>query len=151
MCDVDRGDPRKARFREPPRDRFGAVDLPAAGAQAEVKRIERARAVAFGGPLRERVDDVPQRLGLLDSVGGRSDEEICSFCLSGARDLAWQSAERFARATPPRHAMEVEALDRAVMLLGAPIHTPTPMLAATLAVVRAREISDVGRVVQALS
>ena len=63
-----------------------------------------------------------------------------------------------------RRPIELDAIDRRILhllqadgrmtnaaLAEAVGLTPTPMLAATLAVVRARELSDVGRVVQALS
>jgi hypothetical protein len=108
--------------------------------------------------LGEMLDDVQRRiarvspwLGVLDFVGARKDEMIFSFGLSGARDLAWKSAERFAAL--PRHQWDGEErrLDRTVLLLALPIRRPTPLVATALTVVRARESSDVAAVARALT
>lgn len=108
--------------------------------------------------LGEMLDDVQRRLasvspwmGLLDVVGGRSDEQICTFCLSGSRDLAWYSAQRLAKLRESAVPAEIDRLDRAVALLVRPIRRPGPAVAAALALVRARETGDVARVVQALA
>jgi hypothetical protein len=107
--------------------------------------------------LSEMLDDVQDRLarvspwmGLLDRVGARSDETICSFCISGARDLAWRWAERFAVAPASALSAEVGVLDGAVTLLSVPIRRPTPLVASALLVVRLRERSDIAEVVAAL-
>lgn len=108
--------------------------------------------------LGEMLDDVQDRLarvspwlGLLDRVGGRSDEEICSFCLGGSRDMAWKWAEKLARTEAAELPEQIDCLDRAVVILTHPIQRPTPMIATALAVVRAREPREVGRVVAALT
>jgi hypothetical protein len=108
--------------------------------------------------LREMLDEVQDRLarvspwmGLLDRVGARTDEAICSFCISGARDLAWRWAERFAVVSPAELSAEVGVLDGAVTLLSVPIRRPTPLVATALAVVRLRERSDIAEVVAAMS
>lgn len=108
--------------------------------------------------LGEMLDDVQSRIarvspwmGLLDRAGGRSDEEICSFCLGGSRDLAWRWAQRFAAVPRAAVPQEVECLDRVVALLTRPIQRPAPAVAAALTLVRARESSNVARVVAALA
>ena len=101
--------------------------------------------------VQERINGVSPWLGLLDRVGARSDEEICTFCLSGSRDLAWLWAQRFARTHADTLAREIDRLDCVVALLTKPIRRPTPMVATALALVRSRETSDVARVVAALS
>jgi hypothetical protein len=108
--------------------------------------------------LGEMLDDVQGRLArvspwmsILDRVGGRSDENICSFCLGGSRDLAWHWAQRFAGLTPDTVPDAVDRLDRAVAILTLPIQRPAPMLATALMAVRARETGDVAKIVAALS
>ena len=108
--------------------------------------------------LSEMLDDVQDRLarvspwmGILDRLGARSDEEICTFCISGARDLAWRWAERFAGLQPTALNAELNGLDQVVTLLSTPIRRPAPLLATALAVVRVRETSDVAKVVAALT
>ena len=107
--------------------------------------------------LGEMLDDVQSRLarvspwlGVLDVVGARKDEHIFSFGLTGARDLAWKSAERFAGL--PKHEWDAETkrLDRTVLLLSLPIRRPTPLIATALMVVRAREPNDVSAVTKVL-
>lgn len=107
--------------------------------------------------LSEMLDDVQLRLstvspwlGLLDRVGGRSDEEICTFCLGGSRDLAWRSAKCVAEAPATSLAAEIHRLDCAVDLLARPIRWPGIAVGAALLLVRAREPREVGRVVEAL-
>jgi hypothetical protein len=101
--------------------------------------------------VQDRLAGVSPWLGLLDMVGGRTDEEICTFCIGGARDLAWRWAERFCDIAPDRLESEVEGLDRKVAFLSLPIRRPTPLIATALALVRMRETSDVDRVVRALT
>jgi hypothetical protein len=107
--------------------------------------------------LSEMLDDVQDRLarvspwmGLLDRVGARSDEAICSFCIAGARDLAWKWAERFVVVSATELNAEMDLLDEAVTLLSVPIRRPTLLVATALAVVRMRERSDIAEVVKAL-
>ena len=108
--------------------------------------------------LGEMLNDVQERLarvspwmGLLDRVGGRSDEQICTFCLSGSRDLAWHSAQRLAGMQSPAMRAEIDRLDRTVALLMRPIQRPGPAVTAALALVRAREPRDIAQVVRALA
>ena len=108
--------------------------------------------------LGEMLDDVQDRLarvspwlGLLDRVGGRSDEEICSFCLGGSRDMAWRWAEKLSRTSAEELPEQIDCLDRAVVLLTHPIQRPTPMIGTAMAVIRAREPRHIEKVVAALS
>lgn len=108
--------------------------------------------------LGEMLDDVQDRLAsvspwmaVLDWVGARTDEEICTFCLGGSRDLAWEWAQRFADAEPARLQHEIGALDGIVAMLAKPIAKPGVFLRPVLAVIRLREPRDVARVLDALS
>jgi hypothetical protein len=107
--------------------------------------------------LGEMLDDVQDRLkevspwmGLIDRLGGRSDEQVCSFCLDGSRDVAWRWAEKFSGLEATRLDRGIDHLDRAVCVLAHPIERPSLAVSAALAVVRAREVEDVGVVTRAL-
>lgn len=108
--------------------------------------------------LGEMLDDVQVRIarvspwmGLLDRVGGRSDEEICTFCLRGSRDVAWRSAECLAGTAAAGLPAEIDRLDCAVNLLARPIEWPGAAVAAALLLVRAREPNSVDEIVAALA
>ncbi|HEX7243844.1 MAG TPA: DUF5995 family protein [Longimicrobiaceae bacterium] len=105
--------------------------------------------------LGEMLDDVQDRIarvspwmGVLDRIGSRTDEEICTFCLGGSRDAAWRAAERFAVLGKDALPAELDHLDRVVAALAHPIRSPGPLVQAGLLLARAREPGDVARVVE---
>ncbi len=108
--------------------------------------------------LGEMLDDVQDRIaavspwmGLLDRVGARVDETICTFCLSASRDLAWEAAQRFAVLPAERHDEELDRLDRRVAALARSIRNPGLYISAALLIVRLRETHTLERVVEALT
>lgn len=108
--------------------------------------------------LGEMLDDVQDRLssvspwlGILDRVGARVDETICTFCLSASRDLAWEAAKRFAVLPAERHDDELDRLDRRVAALARPIRNPGLYIGTALLIIRLRESHTLERVVEALT
>jgi hypothetical protein len=87
---------------------------------------------------------------LIDRVGFRDDEAVCSFCIDRARDVAWRSATVLAPLDGRPRDAAIAAMDATVALLAMPIRTPPPLTRATLLAVRARESSDVTRVIDAM-
>lgn len=107
--------------------------------------------------LGEMLDEVQDRIGrvspwmrIVDWIGRRDDERVFGFALGGTRELAWRSAARLAALPPERHGEEIGRMDHAVALLARPIHTPGLLLSPALRLVRMREPSEVGRVLDAL-
>ena len=122
-------------------------DLP--GLQHDFREISRL--------LGEMLDDVQDRIarvspwmGVLDRIGMRTDEEICTFCLGGSRDLAWKSAQCFASVDSARLPHEINALDHVVAGLAMPIRTPGIFLRPALTAIRLREPRDVAPVLDAM-
>jgi hypothetical protein len=101
--------------------------------------------------VQDRIARVSPWMGILDRLGMRTDEEICTFCLGGSRDLAWKWAQRFATVDRGRVPQEIEALDAVVAVMARAIHKPHFWLRPVLAAVRLREPGDVGRILDALS
>ena len=101
--------------------------------------------------VQARIGDFSPWLGLLDRVGGRSDEALVNFSMQKARDAAWDLAERLAPLDGPQQARVIERRDHAMALFARVIRTPG--IAGTLATlaIRLRESSDVRRVIDALS
>lgn len=107
--------------------------------------------------LGEMLDDVQGRIarvspwmGLLDKVGARTDEQLFSFALRGARDMAWRTAERFAVLDENSAQSELKRLDQTVARLAHPISHPGSWISTVLLIMRIRESSDVDEVVQSL-
>jgi hypothetical protein len=90
-------------------------------------------------------------MGFLDRIGGRTDEAILSFSLGAARDLAWLTAERFARLDRVSADVELDRIDRRVAALAYPILSPGLRLSLLLLFVRARETRDISAVVEVLT
>ncbi|HYW11430.1 MAG TPA: DUF5995 family protein [Longimicrobium sp.] len=123
-------------------------DLP--GLQHDFREISRL--------LGEMLDDVQDRIarvspwmGVLDRIGLRTDEEICTFCLGGSRDLAWKSAQCFASVGAARLPHEINTLDNVVAGLASPIRTPGLFLRPALTAIRLREPREVAPVLDAMS
>jgi hypothetical protein len=107
--------------------------------------------------LGEMVDDVQRRIAsvspwmhVLDTVGLRTDESLCGYCLTKARDVSWGVAERLAPLGGAEREREIALLDAAATALSVPIRAPGPMARAALLGVRLRESADVSQVIDAL-
>lgn len=107
--------------------------------------------------LGEMLDDVQDRLSsvspwmwILDKVGGRTDEALCTFCLNASRNIAWEWAERLA----PMGAQEIEGelaqLDDVVDRLARTIRNPGFLINCASLVIWIAESKDVDRVMDVL-
>ena len=98
-----------------------------------------------------RIETFSPWMTVLDRIGCRTDEAICSFCIDRARDVAWRSATTLARLGDAERAQEIARVDDAVTLLALPIRTPPLFTRAALWAVHLRESGDVRRVIDALA
>ncbi|MGH7468949.1 MAG: DUF5995 family protein [Longimicrobiales bacterium] len=108
--------------------------------------------------LGEMLDDVQNRIarvspwaGVLDRLGARTDEEIFTFGLGKSRALSWQAALSLNQVQGPLRMAQVDLHDRAVATLATPIYNPGLFVRTALMGVRAREIGDIGAIIDALS
>lgn len=107
--------------------------------------------------LEEMIDDVQERLdrvspwmGLLDRIGHRTDRVLCGFCIDESRKLAWGAAEEFLALPDDVRAVRETEMDLVVAALALPIANPAWITTIALTCVGLREVSDVGRVMDAL-
>ena len=87
---------------------------------------------------------------LLDSVGGRTDDEFIRFSVTVARTEAWQFATELALLPPDQHAGPIATRDARVARLSRRVLYPGVVLGAALLAVRIRETGDVRRVIDVL-
>lgn len=109
--------------------------------------------VFLGEMLDEVQTDIAQvspALGLLDRVGGRSDEVVVNFSMGKARDEAWRAAERLAALPVEQQAAEIASLDRKVALLSQVILHPGVKLALATTLIRLLESRDVPNIIDVL-
>jgi hypothetical protein len=99
--------------------------------------------------VQDRIRVVSPWMTVIDRVGGRDDERVVGFAIREARELSWKAAQILANAGP-LFEREVLLHDRVVAGVAPRIHSPGPYLSSVLQVIRAREVSDIPRVISAL-
>lgn len=107
--------------------------------------------------LAELVEEVQDKigafspwLGLLDRVGGRTDEAIVNFSMQKARDHAWKLAEKLAALDTNQQAPEIATRDRELALFARGIRTPGIIGSLAVLAIRLREGNDVREIIEAL-
>jgi hypothetical protein len=93
---------------------------------------------------------VSPMFGLLDQVGGRTDEAISNFSLSRARAAAWLNGQRLASLDRRGQHIEIGKQDLVVTALAAVVCNPAMFAHPTWSAVCAAESDDVGRVIDVL-
>ncbi len=88
---------------------------------------------------------------MLDTLGGRTEDAVVKFSIAKARALAWKTAQELAPMNATQKAARIAHLDSFVEALGRLVLGPPPLMRARLMIVRAREWSDAGRVLDVLT
>jgi hypothetical protein len=101
--------------------------------------------------VQRRITQVSPWMGLLDRIGGRTDERVCSFCIGEARNVAWASAQKLSAAGPGDFEREIDQQDCIVAELGKLVRNPGPWVRTGLWLISARETTDVPAVMEALA
>lgn len=94
----------------------------------------------------DQVDELSPWFGLLDKVGGRTEDVLIRWSIEAARDAAWLLATELAPHQPVDQARPIAVRDELTEGLGKLITRPGIVLPVVLLVVRAREPNDVNRV-----
>jgi hypothetical protein len=100
--------------------------------------------------VQDRIAQVSPWIGIIDRVGWRTDEQICSFTIKTARSLAWRAAQKLAVASSATFEREMASHDQVVAGLGREIRSPGRLLNAGLALIRVRESRPVPTIIEAL-
>ncbi|GAA5113569.1 DUF5995 family protein [Haloechinothrix salitolerans] len=100
--------------------------------------------------VQENIGTVSPLLGLLDTIGGRRDDEIIKFSITHARNGAWRFATRLAALPEAAWADAIDDQDRRVSLVAHAVLRPG-LLSAGLLVIRLAESNDVARNIDALA
>ena len=101
--------------------------------------------------VQNEIDELSPWLGILDHIGGRTDEAIVKFSINKARDAAWGVAQRLAPLSPDQWDPELDKLDGEVATLGCLVRNPGWFLNLGLLAIRLRESNDVPRIIDVLS
>lgn len=101
--------------------------------------------------VQQKIGSLSQLLGLLDKVGGRSDETIFSFSMEIARDGAWRFAEKLAALKPDQHPAAVAERDEKIAALAQKIINPGWLLRLAALVIRVFESSNAAKIIRTLS
>jgi hypothetical protein len=96
------------------------------------------------------IGDVSPWIGLLDRIGGRHDDEIIRFSIEAARSAAWRFAVELAPLAREDWGGPIGARDANAARLGDLVLNPG-WLSLGLLVIRARESTDVRRVIEVLN
>jgi hypothetical protein len=119
------------------------------GVQGDFDRINRI----LGGllPAVERViGRFSPTLGLLDQVGGRSEEEVLNFSLDAAREDSWLQALTLARLPQAAWEPALRSRDRQVTVLARLIAEPGGFGGRAVELIRLTESLDVRAIIDAL-
>jgi hypothetical protein len=102
--------------------------------------------------VRSDIEEVSPWIKLIDRFSDPPEGLFINFALDKARASAWSVATRLAPVTPDRRTTEIDVLDSWVTILGNLVLHPSGfLLNAGIKVVRARESSNVRRVLTVLS
>lgn len=89
--------------------------------------------------------------GLIDTLGGRTDELIANFGIEKARNDAWQFAKQLSNQDEPAQSQTIYTIDNKIALLGRLIAEPGGLVGAGLHLIRLFESTDVPEVIDALN
>ena len=98
----------------------------------------------------DQVGELSPWLGLLERVGGRTEDAIIKWSIEAARDAAWLLATELAPDPPVDQARPVAIRDDITEGLGKVITRPGILLPLALLVIRSREPNDVNQVTRFL-
>ncbi|MDQ3679081.1 MAG: DUF5995 family protein [Actinomycetota bacterium] len=106
------------------------------------------------GRILDQVEDAVARfsplLGVLDRVGGRTEDQVLDFSFREARSEAWREAVLLAQLDPAQREQAIALLDRKVAFLGRIIEGPGGILGRAVEVIGFTESDDVPAIIDGL-
>lgn len=101
-------------------------------------------------PVQTVINGFSPLLHILDSVGGRTDEELVTFSISTAREEAWHEAVRLGDEDTEQRRRSTLSLDRRVTLLAQRIIVPDGTLGLASSLIARTESVDIASVTDAM-
>ncbi|NIR47233.1 hypothetical protein GWO43_01955 [candidate division KSB1 bacterium] len=101
--------------------------------------------------VQDKIGVLSPWLGLLDQVGGRTDEAIVNFSIQKARDASWQVAERLAPLSIEQQEAEIARLDQNVADFAQIVQNPGWLLRIISFLIRIAESGNVVKIINVLS
>lgn len=104
------------------------------------------------GEMQSRLARVSPWMGILDAIGGRTDEAVVDFSMRHARNSAWTMATSLALITPGDDRAQPQArLDARTARLGRHVLHPGPLKEAACLPIRLRQTATPAEVIEALT
>ncbi|MEE9171497.1 MAG: DUF5995 family protein [candidate division NC10 bacterium] len=89
-------------------------------------------------------------LGLLDHIGGRTDEALINFSMKKARDHAWGVTEHLALLEAPEQMPKIDELDREMAALGRKVRSPGLVIGGVTKTIRLGERGTIPQIIDIL-
>lgn len=119
------------------------------GLRRDFDRINEILALVMA-QVQRNLGKISPWIGLLDRIGGRTDDEVVRFSIVVARTEAWRFATELAPLPGDQWAAPIGARDTRVARLARLVLRPGP-LSAGLLLIRARETNDVRKTIEMLA
>ncbi|MFQ5656791.1 MAG: DUF5995 family protein [Candidatus Methylomirabilales bacterium] len=119
------------------------------GLKNDFNKINEILAALVDGVERELAQIWPV-LGLLDRIGGRTDEAIINFSMEKARDHAWKVAETLALLEEPQQMSKIDDLDKEMAALGLKVRKPGLTIGSVTKIIRLRERGTIPQIIDIL-
>ena len=101
--------------------------------------------------VEKEIAGVSPWIGLLEKIGGKTDDVLVEFNMSLARKFAWDVAQTLAPLAPEQQAAKIKELDRAASVVGTAVVSPPILLRPGLLLIRSRESTNIPQVIGVLS
>lgn len=101
--------------------------------------------------VQREIGAVSPLFGWMDWVAGHSDEAICNFSMTKARNAAWQASVRLAALAPPQQAAEIAQLDNVLTALSRLIYHRKMNFHPLFQIIRWAETRDAVKVIDVLN
>ena len=101
--------------------------------------------------VQREIAAVSPMFGLLDQVGGRTDEVLCNFSLNKARTAAWRAGQILAPLNTQQQSKEIVVMDGVVTTLASVVCNPSMFLNPMFYTICLVESEDIGQVIDLLN
>ncbi len=117
--------------------------------EADFNKINQILASLVEGVQRELTEVWPV-LGILDRIGGKTDEAIINFSMERARDHAWRVAEKLAPLSQTEQDSRMDVLDKEIALVGRLIRHPGIIIGTANKIIRCGEKGSIPKIIEIL-